>query len=417
MLLRKYMYCMILLLYAAAACKKVDAVQLGPDYTREQGPMKIYLTDSVFTLRQVNEQNTAVVIGWSESARGSLENTSYRLLIDKSKTLTSPYIVNMGARVFSQSFTVEELNNVAVKELGLAADSTKTYPLYGRIVAQGTTSNDTSAVFTLTVKPYVWVFMIPSQLYLLGGAAGTNATPANGVYMAPAVNADGTRKSGEFRWMGYLADTGTFRFITNLNNSYPGFTRGKDAQHLAFIKEAGQTETLFSVTTAGIYSIQVNLNDTTISMQKIEKLPLVNADLSLAPGVAVVKDTYYPWLNWPVLYDGNMDNFIDDGYGPNNAWGGMDLGAAKGPIGVLRFAPRGAEWAALRTVDGHFDGAGKSDFSDADVLYTIKSMPAWEPGKWNTISLWGTKKYRYFRYVAPLSSGVNISEIELYLYP
>jgi hypothetical protein len=60
-----------------------------------------------------------------------------------------------------------------------------------------------------------------------------------------------------------------------------------------------------------------------------------------------------------------------------------------------------------RMVGGVFEGAGKSDFSDAKTIYTIKNMP----DVYNDIVLKTPVSYRYVRYKSPDGSYGNVSEI------
>ncbi len=63
-----------------------------------------------------------------------------------------------------------------------------------------------------------------------------------------------------------------------------------------------------------------------------------------------------------------------------------------------------------RAIGGIFQGANKSDFSDAKNIYHIEKLPEF---RMNTLHLSG-KSYRYIRYLAPDSSNCNMAEIEVY---
>jgi hypothetical protein len=64
-----------------------------------------------------------------------------------------------------------------------------------------------------------------------------------------------------------------------------------------------------------------------------------------------------------------------------------------------------------RMINGVFEGANKSDFSDAKVLYTVREAS----GKYfNTAIVRNPARFRYVRYVSPAKSNCNVAEIIFY---
>lgn len=64
-----------------------------------------------------------------------------------------------------------------------------------------------------------------------------------------------------------------------------------------------------------------------------------------------------------------------------------------------------------RMKSGKFEASNSKDFKDADILYQIKYRPE---GKYYTVDIQNTKKYRYVRYISdPIHSG-DIAELAFY---
>ncbi|MDR0698836.1 MAG: discoidin domain-containing protein [Tannerella sp.] len=64
-----------------------------------------------------------------------------------------------------------------------------------------------------------------------------------------------------------------------------------------------------------------------------------------------------------------------------------------------------------RMINGVIEGANRSDFSDATVLYTIKNANG---AHFSTAKIRNTGRFRYVRYVSPEKSHCNVAEIVFY---
>ncbi|MBB5438182.1 hypothetical protein HDC92_001857 [Pedobacter sp. AK017] len=62
------------------------------------------------------------------------------------------------------------------------------------------------------------------------------------------------------------------------------------------------------------------------------------------------------------------------------------------------------------SIGAKFEGANKADFSDAEMLDSIKDMP----DKYVEVKLNGTKKFKYVRMIGPQNKNAVIAEIEFY---
>ena len=63
-----------------------------------------------------------------------------------------------------------------------------------------------------------------------------------------------------------------------------------------------------------------------------------------------------------------------------------------------------------RMLNGVFEGANEPDFSDAEIIHTIKKMP----DVYNNVALSGKRRYRYVRYKSPEYASCNVAEIEFW---
>ena len=109
-------------------------------------------------------------------------------------------------------------------------------------------------------------------------------------------------------------------------------------------------------------------------------------------------------------FDGKFDTFFAS-YDRSGTWVGLDLGE-KYVITKIAYAPR-IDWTQ-RLVLGVFEGANKSDFTDAVPLLMITETPPANKLTEQTVNC--SKGFRYVRYVGPNDVRCNIAEIEFYGY-
>jgi hypothetical protein len=79
---------------------------------------------------------------------------------------------------------------------------------------------------------------------------------------------------------------------------------------------------------------------------------------------------------------------------------------------IKLFNQRTVDIWRIRMLMGVFDGANKSDFSDATMLHTIKKLP--DGFNYSRVKLNSADKFRYIRYTSHIGSYGNISEIGIY---
>jgi hypothetical protein len=114
----------------------------------------------------------------------------------------------------------------------------------------------------------------------------------------------------------------------------------------------------------------------------------------------------------PVYYSGGTITPAGDPFWLDDK-GEMLTFAPDSPDSLLTF--KGIEpvddlWQS-RMIEGRFEGADKSDFSDAKVLHVIRDKP--EAG-YNHVKLGNPGSYRYVRYISYKSGQCNVAEIMFY---
>ena len=110
------------------------------------------------------------------------------------------------------------------------------------------------------------------------------------------------------------------------------------------------------------------------------------------------------------VFDGDITTFFD-APAADGAWAGIDLGKdGEAMVTEIRFCPRQSH--PERMVGGCFQGAGRSNFSDAVTLYTVSDTPA--TGTFTSLGIDDVGLYRYVRYIGPEGGYCNVAEVEFY---
>lgn len=131
----------------------------------------------------------------------------------------------------------------------------------------------------------------------------------------------------------------------------------------------------------------------------------------------VVVGTPGSWNNTPfatreAAFDGRLGTAVD-AVRTDDAWTGLDLGVGcASRVNEILFAPRGApgnDAFPARMVGGRFQGATRSDFSDARDLAIVSETP--RAGAFTRLATRDTARYRYLRYLSPRGGFCNVAEI------
>ncbi len=108
------------------------------------------------------------------------------------------------------------------------------------------------------------------------------------------------------------------------------------------------------------------------------------------------------------VFDNNLVTYFDGPSG-SGCWAGLDFGVGVSNVVMqINYCPRSN--FPQRMVGGIFQGANKSDFSDAVTLFTVTSQPA--TGILTSVNVTNTDTFRYVRYLSPDGSNGNVAEIQ-----
>ncbi|MHB1922143.1 MAG: SusF/SusE family outer membrane protein [Chitinophagaceae bacterium] len=257
------LFLMAMLFYS---CKKTQLVSVNVN-----APLVLTTSgaDSVnaVALEQIQAQSNAITFNWTTgSNKGTNASISYLLQIDEvGHHFGTPVQIFQGKAAYTQNLTVAQLNDSLLSHWNAQPDSV--VHLEARIIAtvsapgiQPDTSNQVSMLFT----PYL---PVSTTLYLIGDATlnGWNTSLGTSMVADPS---DPTT----FIFQGNLT-AGQFEFITTLGNSLPSYVMGADSSHLIFRTVSSQPDNRFTIDSAGVYSITLNLLSLNISVTKLNQPP------------------------------------------------------------------------------------------------------------------------------------------------
>lgn len=250
--------CLFLLSGTFLSCKKTE------DFIPKDvnGPLAVRASDSSLQLNEANKNNTAITFNWTTGSNyKSGASITYVLELDKQgNNFASPLVNNVGKAIYSINYTTGSLNTL-LHTFWKAAPN-KTFALEVRvytIIGDGTAKGDTSSPIIINVTPYT---PVSTSLYILGDATATG-WDANS---ADSLTPDATIP-GEFHYTATLTP-GQFKFITTRGSFLPSYNEGIDSSHLFYRTSDPQADNKFTITSANVYNIDLNLISLTISITK-----------------------------------------------------------------------------------------------------------------------------------------------------
>jgi len=169
----------------------------------------------------------------------------------------------------------------------------------------------------------------------------------------------------------------------------------------------------------GQYVAQIRIRFTSdiagLAEVKVGGAPEITFDNSLLTGTVV--GTAGSWNNVAnttkeAAFDFDSNTFFDAPSGAATPhWVGLDLGyQSQYTVNKINFTPRLN--MSDRMVNGTFEVANNTDFSDKNIIYTIKLAPA--VGTYTTVDIPNTLYSRYVRYASPTNGNGNVAELEFH---
>ena len=241
-----------------SSCKKTE------DFTPvdKNGPLAVTASDSAIVLNEANAKATAVTFTWTTGSNYKTgASISYTLELDKKGNHFSSALKNdIGRATYSVGYSTESINTLLSTYWKASANTV--FPLEARVystIGDGTIKGDTSDPITIYITPYQ---PVSKSLYIIGDATATgwDANTADSLTPDPDI-------PGEFHYTGTLTP-GSFKFITTKGLLLPSYNEGSDTAHLFYRSLDSQADDPFMITTASVYTIDVNLVALTISIQK-----------------------------------------------------------------------------------------------------------------------------------------------------
>lgn len=224
-------------------------------------PVALTLSPGEVFLTQKLADAEAISFYWTTGTNmGTGSSISYILEIDVAKNdFSSAMSYNMGKAVYQKTFTHKELNTLLMDYFGVTGNSQ--VELAARIVAdvaeEGVESQTASLQFLVsTYKP------VSETLYLIGDAAPNGWSTDAATALTPDPSDPTT-----FTYKGSLS-AGELKFITELGQFLPSYNKGADINSLVYRTDDTQPDEKFVIEESAIYSIELNLVDLTISIQK-----------------------------------------------------------------------------------------------------------------------------------------------------
>ena len=258
----------LLLVMIIAVSMFTSCEQDSPDNIAKAGEIALSASKTTLELNQKNIQNSAIDFTWTTGVNhGTGASISYLLQIDKKGNRFSTSInKDMGKGVYINSLNVGTLNDSLLSHWG--ATPGLVTELEARVIATVYSSplvKDTSSVITISVIPYQ---PVSKTLYIIGDASPKGWSADNALALTP--QSDPT----VFVYQGSLA-VGSFKFITTKGQFLPSYNKGADDTKIVYRTDNSQADGQFSITSAGVYKVVVNLLDLSISFGKLD-MPAYN---------------------------------------------------------------------------------------------------------------------------------------------
>jgi len=218
------------------------------------------------TLSQKQANNPAIDLSWTRGTnRGTDAAIDYVLQIAENDLFDNFYEMDLGRVVYNHQFDNKSLNNLVKGHFGFNAG--EAYDLLFRIktvIADTAVADEFSNAVAVNVTPYE---PVSETLYMIGDAAPNGWDAGNATELIPD-----NESPGMFTYSGSLS-TGELKFITTKGQFLPSYNKGEDENSLVYRTEDNQPDEKFSIAQGGVYQIQADLLDLTISIEKLDQPP------------------------------------------------------------------------------------------------------------------------------------------------
>ncbi|PKP49994.1 MAG: hypothetical protein CVT94_03375 [Bacteroidetes bacterium HGW-Bacteroidetes-11] len=253
-----YMACLSAMVFVTG-CKEDELADLNKGNT----PLAFTLSEQTLVLSEINRDKTILSMNWTSGSNfGTNAAITYELQIAKAGTdFANPLTYNPGKTTYNYTFTTKTLNN-AIRE-HFDAQSGLQVSYEARVIATVSANNvepQVSPVVSFSVATYE---PVSETLYLYG-----NATPA-GWDNSQALALTSGETPGMFTWLGQLS-SGEFKFLTVSGQNFPSYVKGSSETTIVLRTSDSQNDNPWTISTPGIYKINVSLLNLSISVIQME---------------------------------------------------------------------------------------------------------------------------------------------------
>lgn len=231
--------------------------------SKGETPLALTASQTEIVLDERNYSATALSLDWTTGTNfGTGGAIDYTLEIAPAESdYDNGLRIEAGRRVYSQSYTTEELNDLLRTTFGAQAGTAADYK--ARVTARVAADERTQqSEIRFTATPYE---PVTETLYLIGEAAPTG-------WSVDAPEALKRTKPGLFTWTGTLK-AGELKFITTQGEFLPSYNRDATADDewtLVYRDADDQPDEKFTIAEAGGYALTVDLLNLTLQIETAE---------------------------------------------------------------------------------------------------------------------------------------------------
>jgi hypothetical protein len=345
-----------------------------PSNIKEVGALAIAASKTSVILDQKLMYKEAFALTWTTGTNGGTgASILYLVQIDKKgNNFSKPMNLNMGKGIYTKSIVAGMLNDSLLTRWNCTVGTI--VELEVRVIDTIFSSPKTieySPVINVSATPYQ---PVSSTLYLYG-TASPKGTDLNNAYRLTPQD-----EPGVFVYQGTLS-AGKLKFITTLGQILPSYNKeGTNATKIVKRTDATQADSLFSISVAGVYRIELNLLDLTASIVKIN-LPAYG-EVYLA-GTSAINGTDFSKAT--KLTQSTTDPFVFTFQGV------LKAGSIKFPVNKNA---NGNQDMFMRTDDSHFylhqgGSAGDDQWTIAKKGYYTITLNQ----QYNTLTIYREKLY------------------------
>ena len=346
--------------------------------SKGETPLALTASQTEILLDERQYATTALSLTWTTGTNYGTGNAiDYTLEIAPAEAeYTDGVTIEAGRRVYAQSYTTEELNDLLRGEFAAAAGVAAEYK--ARVTARVAADERTQqSEIRFTATPYE---PVTETLYLIGDATSTG-------WSVDAPEALKRSQPGLFTWTGNLK-AGELKFITTQGAFLPSYNRDATADDewtLVYRDADDQPDEKFTIAEAGGYALTVDLLNLTLEIE--------TADVNTPPFSRI--DFVSEANSW------SFEPMTQDPVNPFIFRYGAEIGN-----GQFKFG----------TAEGSWENMYKTDVDNSDYTHTtVVFVSGFDPdNKWLLYADTPNKSYKIALDITPDAESMVMTEFTPY---